>query len=604
MLFAEPKELTTQVSSINVLPAHFGSHNSFMPEDWFGFAIESETKTFSSELLSSKRFLVPLGDLFSISLKEPNYDMYFSEIQKYPRCSYMYNNLGNAYLSSHRFNEAIEQFQQAIQLDENFLPGYANLAKAHLMLGQTREAEIIYQKILKKESDRVETLMNLAGIYTKQRKFEEAKELIGRVIFGEKDNHIARNNRGVLFLVTKDIEAAQADFEAALAIEEKYAHAQNNLGVCLKIKDDIKAAMERFRRAISLDKTYIAPRTNLARCFVIQGQIQVALKTLRDARKISQNVLEVQDLIANIYFDMGKYRRAILELEQCLELGGNQTAHLNNLGVAYHKLGDLEQAAFYLEQCLSLQPKETSIPYQNRALLFLDQDDAETAMEILHQSLSYFPSDATMWNLMGAICFRVFDYQQAIKYYQQAIDSFPKLSHPYLGLSFILVEDKHDFDEAIDLLKKAIEQEGLSDPMLSNNLAYAYLLKGNHTSAKQILDTVIKDADANPILWATLGLYHLKCGNIQKGNQLYDEAIRKTQEKWLQIELKKKKAIEMAKALFEKMPQQVLTELKKAVSLKPQTIFNRQADALLQSILIRINKTQKIKGGNIRCLKT
>lgn len=590
MLFAEPKELTTQVSSINVLPAHFDSHNPFMPEDWFGFAMKAETKTFSSEPLPSTRFLVPLDDLFSVSLKEPNYDIYFSEIQKYPRCSYMYNNLGNAYLSSHHFNEAIEQFQKAHQLDENFLPSYANLAKAHLMLGQIRKAEIIYQKILKKESDRVEALMNLAGIYTKQRKFEEAKELLSKVISLEKDNRIARNNRGVLFLVTKDIEAAQANFEAALAIEEKYAQAQNNLGVCLKIKDDIKAAMERFRRAISLDKTYIAPRTNLARCFVIKGQIQTALNTLRDARKISQNVLEVQDLIANLYFDMGKYRRAIQELEQCLKLGGNQPAHLNNLGVAYHKLGDLEQAAFYLEQCLSLQPKETSVPYQNRALLFLDQGDAESAMEILHQSLSYIPNDATTWNLMGVICFRVFDFQKAIKYYKQAIDSFPKLSHPYLGLSFILIEDKQNFDEAMRVLKKAIEQEGLSDPMLFNNLAYAYLLKGDYKNAKQTLDTVIKDADANSILLATLGLYHLKRGNIQKGNQLYDEAIRKTQEKWLQIELKKKKAIEMAKALFEKKPQQALNELKKAVALKPQTIFNRQADALLQSILTGISK--------------
>jgi tetratricopeptide (TPR) repeat protein len=595
MLFAEPKELTTQVSSINVLPAHFGSHNPFMPEDWFGFAIEAETKTFSSELLSSKRFLVPLGNLLSVSLKEPNYDIYFSEIQKYPCCPYMYNNLGNAYLSSHRFNEAIGQFQQAIQLDENFLPSYANLAKAHLMLGQIREAEIIYQKILNKESDRVEALMNLAGIYTKQRKFGEAKELLNKVISLEKDNRVARNNRGVLFLVTKDIEAAQADFEAALAIEGKYAHAQNNLGVCLKIKGDIKSAMERFRRAISLDNTYIAPRTNLARCFVIQGQIQTALKTLRDARKISQNVLEVQDLIANIYFDMGKYRRAIREFEQCLELPGSQPAHLNNLGVAYHKLGDLEQAAFYLEQCLSLQPKETSIPYQNRALLFLDQGNAESAMEILQQSLSYFPNDATTWNLMGAICFRMFDFQKAIKYYKQSIDSFPQLSHPYLGLSFILMEDKQDFDEAIDFLKKAIEQEGLSDPVLFNNLAYAYLLKGDYASAKQTLDTVIENADANPILLATLGLYHLKHGNIQKGAQLYDEAIGKTQGKWLQIELKKKKAIEMAKTLFAKKPQQALTELKKIVTLEPQTIFNRQADALLQSIPIRISKANESK---------
>jgi len=48
----------------------------------------------------------------------------------------------------------------------------------------------------------------------------------------------------------------------------------------------------------------------------------------------------------------------------------------------------------------------------------------------------------------------------------------------------------------------------------------------------------------------------------------------------------------MAKALFEKRPQQALTELKKAVTLEPQTIFNRQTDALLQSILIRIKKEE------------
>ena len=64
----------------------------------------------------------------------------------YPREAFAYNSLGSAYLRFGQYEQAVEPFRQAIQLDPGFVPPYGNLGATFMALDRYDDAKSVLQR--------------------------------------------------------------------------------------------------------------------------------------------------------------------------------------------------------------------------------------------------------------------------------------------------------------------------------------------------------------------------------------------------------------------------------------------------------------------------
>ena len=139
-------------------------------------------------------------------------------IEKYPG-SLAYNNRGAAYGDRGKMDQAIADFNSAIEQDPKFAKPYNNRGLANMTLGNANGA--------------------LAD-------FSMAIALDGK-------NYDAFNNRGILYVYSNELDKAVADFSTALVIKADYARAYTNRGIAYQKKGFQDLAVRDFEKAIALN---------------------------------------------------------------------------------------------------------------------------------------------------------------------------------------------------------------------------------------------------------------------------------------------------------------------------------------------------------------
>lgn len=86
----------------------------------------------------------------------------------------LYNNYGLALFYLDKFDEAIENFKKAIEIDTDFALPYANMGLIYLNNGNYEKAEHFFLQALKKDPENPETHYNLAVTYYRLNKKNDA----------------------------------------------------------------------------------------------------------------------------------------------------------------------------------------------------------------------------------------------------------------------------------------------------------------------------------------------------------------------------------------------------------------------------------------------
>src|SRR5262249_32732757 len=73
-------------------------------------------------------------------------DLARSWTDTYPRESFAFNSVGNAYIVFGAYEQAIDPLREAIRLEPRFAPSYGNLAAAYLALNRLAEARATLQQ--------------------------------------------------------------------------------------------------------------------------------------------------------------------------------------------------------------------------------------------------------------------------------------------------------------------------------------------------------------------------------------------------------------------------------------------------------------------------
>lgn len=164
-------------------------------------------------------------------------------------------------LDQSRYQEAIQQFQQAIYTDPRNADGYYNLAAAYHRLGKVNssksdfdQAESYYNQCLDHDEDHPECYRGLAVLLLDQKRDKEAFSLIER--WGDRSPSMAapKIELARLFEESGDREAAKEHLIKALEVDPSSPRALAALG---RLRDQLgehAQALDNYRRSLVHDR--------------------------------------------------------------------------------------------------------------------------------------------------------------------------------------------------------------------------------------------------------------------------------------------------------------------------------------------------------------
>ena len=162
----------------------------------------------------------------------------------------IYYNRGLAYARSNQYEEAINDFNKALELDPKYAGAYNNRGNVYHELKQYKKAIEDYNKALELNPNLTVTYSNRGITYCKLNKTEEAIEDYNAAIKLNSKYAKAYYDRGNAYYELNNYKKAIKDFKKALELNPKDAGAYANRGITrLQTNEDLDKAIEDFKHA-------------------------------------------------------------------------------------------------------------------------------------------------------------------------------------------------------------------------------------------------------------------------------------------------------------------------------------------------------------------
>jgi protein O-mannosyl-transferase len=169
------------------------------------------------------------------------------------------NNLANALLQSDRIDEAIPHLEQVLAIEPDFAEAHYHLANALAEKGRSDEAIEHYQIALDLKLLDPDLYHNLGSTLARQNRFAEAVGAYQKALEVNPDSAEAHNNLGLIYYQLGRGQEALAHWRAALRLQPDNMIALTRTAWCLATHEDAslrdgKEAVELAQRAVRLSQ--------------------------------------------------------------------------------------------------------------------------------------------------------------------------------------------------------------------------------------------------------------------------------------------------------------------------------------------------------------
>jgi tetratricopeptide (TPR) repeat protein len=197
--------------------------------------------------------------------------------------------LAFAYESKGLLEEAIKQYQVAINFKPDYAEAHYNLGRAYATTGLTDDAIEHFKIVLKLKPNNANTHYNLGIACESNGLIEKAVEHYQTAVKINPEHGKAHNNLGTLYKSKGYIDKAVKHYQIALKLKPDDARVHNNLG---NVYDDMgltDKAIEHYKNALGLKPDFAGAHCNLGISYLRKGHTDKAREEFQSALKINPN---------------------------------------------------------------------------------------------------------------------------------------------------------------------------------------------------------------------------------------------------------------------------------------------------------------------------
>jgi tetratricopeptide (TPR) repeat protein len=311
---------------------------------------------------------------------------------------YVYLNRGFAYNNKWRFDNAIRDFDAALQLDPKLPEAYAYRGTAYERKGETDKAIVDFNKAADLDPNSAIAHFHRGLIFLNKGEWDRALVDFDEAVRVDPANGDALVNRGICYLNKKDYEHALVSFDAAISIDSRNVTAFQNRGDLYRRLGDREKSARDLEQAALLSPPPAQQSSAIARTKPLFPPLNPAgerrLPSISSAITFDTQIKELwqisqtdQQLIssAELAARAGDPNHTIEVCNAALanKLKVDSTATLVMLRAkAYSKKGDFEHALHDYDEATTLDPNQIG-SYIGRAIVLARKKDYPRASKEL-----------------------------------------------------------------------------------------------------------------------------------------------------------------------------------------------------------------------------
>lgn len=293
-----------------------------------------------------------LHGFYAIQLKDYGkaIQIYKNAVDKAPGFAPLYCVLGDIYLSTGYFEDAITEYKMAIWLDSFNIAAYRHLCRAYEEQGDYNQAIDIYNKLISMAPNMPDLYSNLANIYYIKGEFDMAISNYQTAITLNPNRSwtsVIAQTMGFVYQENKsDPDAAISAYQTAYVLTPEDIDIYVNLGSAFYDKEDYNNALAVYRQALELQPHNPKIHCNLGFLYWGKADTEEAIKSYELAIKYNENYDIAYNNLGVIYLDdLGRVNKAIELFKKAVEVNPNYALAHFNLARATSIVGDKVEAA-------------------------------------------------------------------------------------------------------------------------------------------------------------------------------------------------------------------------------------------------------------------
>ncbi len=388
-------------------------------------------------------------------------------IEKHPDVYVAYNNLGNAYITSGRYEAAKKAYKRTIELNPGYAEAYNNLGSIYKAEKQFKKAEKTYKKAIELKPGFASAYFNLGNLYRETNRHKKAISYFKKAIANNQDYAQAYNKMAVTLRQLNRPEEAAAAYKKALKVDPDFAEANSNYANLLVQQQAYEEAEKKYKKAITSNPAFAEAHCNLGALYINIGQLDKAEKETTKAIALKNDYANAYNNLGVIYHRKKEYQKAVDAFKKVIAIDPGQVKAHNNLK---NVLNDIKNTSENKEvERTKNQGNTASIKkLLTAAKQFEQTNQIKKAEEKYKQILKIRPGFAAVHNNLGVLMVNARRYDEAEKAFKDAIKNNPQFTDAYINLA-VSLSKVNRLAEAEKNLEKAVN----IDP--DNQKAQTYL---------------------------------------------------------------------------------------------------------------------------------
>ena len=421
------------------------------------------------------------------------------------RSAKLYSALGYTYEQQKQYKNAITAYRHAIELDRDNLDAIRGLAQNLLNDGQTDAALEQYKIIADANPEDAQTYLRMADIYRKNGKFDQALESLNKA------QSMVQDSIEVPYQIAA-VQQAQGHFDDA---------AKTLKGLLDKTEktDNSYTQGEKTNRAVFLER--------LGSIYRDMGSTPLALDTFRHMLSLGdENAVRGYQQIIDTYREAKQWPQATAAAKEAVQKLPKDRGLKMVLASQLADSGDPETGLNQVKAMLQGKPedREVYIALSQMYSRLKRWPEAEEAIKKADELSSKQDDKEYTTFVKGSIYERQKKYDAAEEAFKQVLASDPQNAMTLNYLGYMLADRGVRLDEALNLIKKAVELDPANGAYL-DSLGWAYYKLGKYDLAEENLSKAVQRTPNDPTVQEHLGDVYHKTGRLKMAAAHWERAL-------------------------------------------------------------------------------
>jgi tetratricopeptide (TPR) repeat protein len=438
--------------------------------------------------------LAALGESYFMAGKTEKAIEAFNKLIKVEGSARSYAFLGLSYRNLGRFDEATQQFQQGLMLDQKNSLCLFNLGYIAERQGDAVTAETYLAKALHVSPDFPDALLELANLRAAAKRPQEAAELLRHYVKVSRDPATGYYKLAMVERSLHDTAAAERD-----------------LAVFKTVSRSASASAGPLPYQHLFD--FLDSRSQLA----TPERQQLDIAQLNERIKEHPDQVEDLYLLAEAYLKSGKLDEAKDTIAKLDKVSAGDFRTLTGSGVLLARYHEYDAAIEHFQAALQANPNADDVRFDLADALFRARRYPQ-ALETASQVSPQGQKDDAYLALLGDIYAHTGDATHASQIYRDAIARNPDNDQDYLSLALIQLR-ADDRNAAKETLLKG-QQRVPGSGKIFWGLGLISALDGNDTQAAQQFERAVDLLPEWPGGYSTLGVFYFQSGQIDKAKEV------------------------------------------------------------------------------------